>query len=222
IPATNTMRFNISALALTTIVVPALAAKTWDVNIVDGSFSPAIIDIAPGDTVRWPNNDGPDHAFVETAPGYRSCAPKAGGFNSGRKTVGESYQRTFQSQAVVNYKDGIGSNCAKMNTTGTIYVGPRPDDAPTETTEAAGGATSTSSGSASATGTDTSSSSSLSSSSSSSSAASTSTRASTTVSSTQTSETPTQTDKPSAANGLLAQGSFALGFAALVGALIAL
>ncbi|KAF9351717.1 hypothetical protein BGX26_010340 [Mortierella sp. AD094] len=206
------MRFDISALTLATIVVPVLAAKTWDVNIVNGSFSPAIIDIALGDTVRWPNTDGPDHAFVQTEPGYRSCTPLSGGFNSGRKTVGQSYQRTFQSEAVVNYKDGIGANCAKLNSTGTIYVGPRLADAPIETTSAAGGvATTTVSGSTSATGTATTTTG----------TASTSTGVTTTLTSTHTtSATPTETQK-SAGNSLLAQGSFALGFAALVGALVA-
>ncbi|KAG0004457.1 hypothetical protein BGZ79_009237 [Entomortierella chlamydospora] len=128
------------------------AAKTWSVNTVNGSFSPAIIDIASGDTVRWPNADGPDHAFVQTEPGYRSCTPKSGGFNPGRKTVGKSYRCTFQSEGEVSYKGGIGASYAKLNSTGTIYVGPRLADAVIEKINAAcGEPTTTVSGSTSAT-----------------------------------------------------------------------
>ncbi|KAF9902648.1 hypothetical protein BX616_001860 [Lobosporangium transversale] len=124
------MRFEITTFTtLALLVAPALAAKTWDVKIDDGKFSPSILDISPGDTVRWPLDDGGDHAIVETIPGPQSCTAKSGGFNSGRKTAGQPYQRTFPVQGVVNYKDGIGANCAKNNTVGTIYVGPRPSDA---------------------------------------------------------------------------------------------
>ncbi|KAF9213882.1 hypothetical protein BGZ59_004666 [Podila verticillata] len=83
-----------------------MAAKTYDVNVVNGLFSPQELDIQPGDTVRWPNNDG-----------WR--------FNSGTKTKGQAYQRTFPKNTVVNYKDGVGANCIN-GATGTIYVGPRP------------------------------------------------------------------------------------------------
>ncbi|KAG0018254.1 hypothetical protein BGZ82_000495, partial [Podila clonocystis] len=101
------MHFNLALIAMAAIVAPVLAAKTWDVNVVNGLFSPQELDIAPGDTVRWPNNDGADHAIVETNPGARTCNIKAGGFNSGRKTRGQAYQRIFPVAATVNYKDGI-------------------------------------------------------------------------------------------------------------------
>lgn len=123
------MRFNTAAVALVVMVAPSMAAKTWDVNVVNGLFAPQELDIAPGDTVRWPMNDGADHAIVETVAGPRSCKNKPGGFNSGRKTKGQPYERIFPTATVVNYKDGIGSNCAK-GATGTIYVGPRPSGAP--------------------------------------------------------------------------------------------
>ncbi|KAG0029602.1 hypothetical protein BGZ82_007838, partial [Podila clonocystis] len=60
------MKFNTAVVAFVVMVAPAMAAKTWDVNVVSGLFSPQDLDIAPGDTVRWPNNDGGDHAIVET------------------------------------------------------------------------------------------------------------------------------------------------------------
>ncbi|KAF9433294.1 hypothetical protein BGZ76_009634 [Entomortierella beljakovae] len=182
------MRFSISALTLA-VVVPIFAVKTWDVNIINNSFSPAIIEIEIGDTVRWPNNDGPDHIFVETIPGYRSCTSKQGGFNSGPMPDSQSYQRTFQNEGVVNYKDGNGSNCDKHNTTGTIYVGLKPDSTSTETTSAYGGAT------ISATGT--------------------SATAGTTVG-TVAGSTPTQATNPSSASVFSTQGSFVLGLVALL------
>ncbi|KAF9377051.1 hypothetical protein BGX21_003299, partial [Mortierella sp. AD011] len=146
------MRSCIPALTLAAIVVPVLAAKTWDVNIVNNPFSTAIIDIAPGDTVRWSNADGPDHAFVQTEPGHRLCTLTSGGFNSGRKVVSKSYQHTLQSEGKVSYKDNSDASCAKLNSTGTIYVEPRPADAIIEKINAAyGELTTTLSGSTSAT-----------------------------------------------------------------------
>ena len=118
------MKFNTAVVAFVAMVAPAMAAKTWDINVVNGLFSPQEVEIAPGDTVRWPNNDGVDHAIVETNTGARSCNAKAGGFNSGKKIKGQFYERIFPNATVVNYKDGIGANCVK-GATGTIYVGPR-------------------------------------------------------------------------------------------------
>ncbi|KAF9406068.1 hypothetical protein BGZ94_003256 [Podila epigama] len=128
------MHFNLSLLTVAAIVAPALAAKTWDVNVVNGMFSPQELDIAPGDTVRWPMNDGADHAIVETTSGARTCNNKAGGFNSGRKTKGQAYQRTFRTVGHVNYKDGIGANCVR-GATGTIFVhnGQRQGGGPSKT-----------------------------------------------------------------------------------------
>jgi len=122
----------ISAIAIiAAFVAPVLAAKTWQVTVVNGMFSPQELDIAPGDTVQWPLNDGPDHAIVQTNAGARSCNNMAGGFNSGRKTKGQAYQRTFAQATTVNYKDGIAANCVK-GAMGTIYVhtGARPSTNP--------------------------------------------------------------------------------------------
>ncbi|KAF9135589.1 hypothetical protein BGW39_001915 [Mortierella sp. 14UC] len=133
------MRFNITVLALVAFIAPSVLAKSWDVT-VDGKFSPQELDIALDDTVVWPNNDGADHAIVETNPGAHTCNSKAGGFNSGRKTEGQAYQRTFSAQAVVNYKDGMGTSCAN-GTHGTIFVGPRPGGADPNGSTTTGGAT---------------------------------------------------------------------------------
>ncbi|KAG0222812.1 hypothetical protein BGW42_006319 [Actinomortierella wolfii] len=134
------MRLEIPALAmLAALMAPILAAKTWDVTWDNGIPKPQELDILPGDTVRWPNADG-SHAIVETIPGPRTCTAKTGGFNSGTKPQGQAYQRTFPTAGVVNYKDGIGTNCQR-GAMGTIYVGPRPANA-----------TATPSGTATATG----------------------------------------------------------------------
>ncbi|KAI9240512.1 MAG: hypothetical protein BYD32DRAFT_408328 [Podila humilis] len=119
------MLFYITTVTIIALAAATMAAKTYDVNVVNGLFSPQELDIQPGDTVRWPNNDGANHAIVETVAGARSCNNKAGGFNSGTKTKGQAYQRTFPKNTVVNYKDGVGANCIN-GATGTIYVGPRP------------------------------------------------------------------------------------------------
>ncbi|KAF9919722.1 hypothetical protein FBU30_010613 [Linnemannia zychae] len=113
----------IAALSVATIfIAPALAAKVWDVNFVNGLFSPQVLNIAPGDSVRWLNNDGGDHAIVQTNSGSRTCNNLAGGFNSGVKSKGETYQRTFPNAGSVNYKDGVGANCVK-GAVGTINIG---------------------------------------------------------------------------------------------------
>ncbi|KAF9315841.1 hypothetical protein BG006_003685 [Podila minutissima] len=128
------MHFNLSLLAMAAIVAPALAAKTWDVNIgANGQFSPQEIDIAPGDTVRWPNTDGGDHAIVETIAGPRGCINKPGGFNSGRLPKNQAYARIFPTAGTVNYKDGVGANCLTKDASGTIYIGPRTTGTGTQT-----------------------------------------------------------------------------------------
>ncbi|KAG0310934.1 hypothetical protein BGZ97_012227 [Linnemannia gamsii] len=112
----------ITALSVAALfVAPALAAKTWDVNIVNGLFSPQELNIAPGDSVRWPNNDGGDHTIVQTTAGARTCNELARGFNSGPLAKGQSYQRAFPTAGVFNYKDGIIANCVK-GAVGTITV----------------------------------------------------------------------------------------------------
>ncbi|KAF8925367.1 hypothetical protein EDD21DRAFT_351315 [Dissophora ornata] len=195
------MRFDITALAIVAaLVAPALAAQTFDVIFVNGTFSPKVLDISAGDTVRWPNDDGAIHAIVETIPGPRSCTSKqVGGFNSGPKTQGEAYLRTFHVQAVVNYKDGIGANCIN-GATGTIYVGPRPSNATGDT-----GSTTTQSMSASSTV----------------SSSVTTSVSGTTVTTQTTAPTTSPTHAPNAAAGFSVQNSLAISAVALIGALVA-
>jgi plastocyanin len=212
------MRFDITVIALVAFIAPSVLARNWEVNFVDGKFSPQELDIAPGDTVVWPNTDG-DHAIVETNPGARTCNSKAGGFNSGRKAKGQPYQRTFPTQAVVNYKDGIGANCAN-GAVGTIFVGPRPAGpdpnatttnggtaSPTQTSDATTTTTATNGGTASPTRT-------------------TSPTNSPTNSPTMTASpvvTPTPTHRPNSARGLSAsENALFFGAVCFIGALAGL
>ncbi|KAF9577133.1 hypothetical protein BGW38_007856 [Lunasporangiospora selenospora] len=115
------MRFSAATVVAAAFVAPVLAARTWDVNWVNGVPQPQVLNISAGDTVRWPNNDGPDHAIVQTANGARSCNNLAGGFNSGTLTRGQAYNRTFNDVSAINYKDGVGNNC-QSGGQGTINV----------------------------------------------------------------------------------------------------
>ncbi|KAF9279721.1 hypothetical protein BGZ68_007730 [Mortierella alpina] len=124
------MRFDFLALVLVALVAPALAVKTWDINIrPDGKFSPPSLTIMPGDTVRWPNTNGGSHAIVQTdASG--SCKSMVSGFNSGSLAANKAYQRVFSSPAVIYYKDGVGANCKSKLAVGTIFVGQKRSVAP--------------------------------------------------------------------------------------------
>ncbi|KAF8945305.1 hypothetical protein BGZ47_002898 [Haplosporangium gracile] len=174
-------------------VAPALAAKTWDVNSVNGLFSPQELNIALGDTVRWPNNDGADHAIVETNTGARTCNNLAGGFNSGRLTNGQAYNRTFHTAGVVNYKDGISANCIK-GAVGTINVGAAGNGTSDDTATTTGSSvTATSTGSSGA-------------------ATATSSRTAAPIT--------TPTNKPNGASYLTSESSVFLGVVAFIGALI--
>ncbi|KAF9130174.1 hypothetical protein BG015_004040 [Linnemannia schmuckeri] len=191
--------FSVAAL----FVAPALAAKTWDVNFVNGLFSPQELNIAPGDSVRWPNNDGAEHAIVQTNAGARTCNNLAGGFNSGSLTKGQAYQRTFPTASVINYKDGIGANCVK-GAVGTINVG-----------NAGNGGNGSSSGTATATTTVATT------------ATATTATATVTVTATATATgsrtaapITTPTNRPNSASYLTPESSVFLGVAAFIGALI--
>ncbi|KAG0254609.1 hypothetical protein BG011_005631 [Mortierella polycephala] len=205
------------------IAAPALvSAKTWDVNINNNKFDPQELDVAPGDSVRWPMTGSGDHAIVQTNDGAPSCNSKAGGFNSGRKTQGQAYQRTFPNATTINYKDGIGANCLN-GAKGTIFVhtGDRPAGNPgaapgpiVSTSPASAPASAPASVPASA-------------SASAPASASASTPASTSMSNsgsnTGSTPTPTSTHVPilGAANGMLTPGkSILLGAACLIGTLV--
>ncbi|KAK3821347.1 MAG: hypothetical protein J3Q66DRAFT_367061 [Benniella sp.] len=192
------MRFDITTLALAALVAPALAVQIWDVNIVDGMFEPA------------------KEQITLLSRRLMELAHIPGGFNSGRKTPGQAYQQTLRQAGVVNYKDGIGANCLK-DAVGTIFVGPRPDNA-TETTIAPPAASTRAGSEPNSSVVATVTTAPL---------IATTTVAHTTVIATVSRilttmnliPTPTPSDTPNAASGLSAQGSLFLG---LIGALFVL
>jgi plastocyanin len=116
------MKFTTISL-IAAMIAPALAAKTWDIHVVNGLFPPQVLKIELGDSVRWSNNDDVDYSIVETTS-RRGCNNKPSGFNSGRMTKGQAYQQLFPAKGTYNYKNGIARNCEK-GTTGTIKVSPR-------------------------------------------------------------------------------------------------
>ncbi|KAG0290553.1 hypothetical protein BGZ96_005974 [Linnemannia gamsii] len=191
------MRFDITVLAVVALIAPSVFAKTWNVTESNNQFTPQELDIAPGDTVSWTSTTG-TYAIVETNDGPRSCVSKSGGFNSGTKDQGVAYSRIFPAAAVVNYKDGVSSNCAN-GAMGTVFVGPRPAG-----TNPNNG-TSTSSGTAGPT-------------------SSGSTGTSPTGSQTATSSTnPTSTTQPNSAYGLIAsENALFFGAICFIGALVGL
>jgi len=64
---------------------PALARADTSVSVVDNSFSPQTITIAPGDTVTWTNNGSMNHTVTADD----------GSFSSGSLSPGQSFTHTF-------------------------------------------------------------------------------------------------------------------------------
>jgi len=85
------------------------------VEIGDGGFSPGVLTVPPGTTIRWVNAGVEAHSATADA-----AAQAAGnGFDSGLLTAGESYTFTVTSAVTVTYADvGDAFN------TGTLIVDP--------------------------------------------------------------------------------------------------
>ena len=89
------------------------------VNIHDDAFDPAQLDIAPGTTVTWVNND--DEAHTVTADD--------GLFDSGRLAPGDSYSVWFDGSGTVAY------HCEPHpHMTGSVVVGESNSSSGGETT----------------------------------------------------------------------------------------
>jgi plastocyanin len=69
------------------------APETHTVIIKDLAFSPASLTIAPGDTVRWSNEDNRDHTVVASD----------GSFSSGNIAPGDSYSFRFRTKGDFAY-----------------------------------------------------------------------------------------------------------------------
>ncbi|KAG0366301.1 hypothetical protein BC939DRAFT_498170 [Gamsiella multidivaricata] len=105
----------IPLVLISAAIAPALGVKTWDVNIINGMFSPKELTIASGDTAVWPMTDSAPHMVVKTTSGARSCNSMAGGLNSGPKSKDRSFEHTFSYAAVVSYNGGTGNDCMKRD-----------------------------------------------------------------------------------------------------------
>ena len=106
----KTLLISLVVLFIATLAAASVSAKIVDVYAVDKPdhrFFPSIVKIAPGDTVRWWNMDtsGGDH----TATGST--------FDSGKIHVGNSYEYTFPTSGVYDYKCMIAPVM-----TGTVMV----------------------------------------------------------------------------------------------------
>ena len=96
--------------------VPSSFAATFQVSIIPGSgpskfcaetatcFNQSILNISPGDTVMWTNNDNMDHTLVDGLP---YAAQRGTIFDSGVIAPGKAYSFTFYNAGVYKYSDKI-------------------------------------------------------------------------------------------------------------------
>lgn len=93
-------------------VVCASQAAIIDVAIQNFAFSPNMVNILQGDTVRWTNLDFAPH--TATAAG--------GAFNSGTLGNGQSFSFTFNDVGTYDYSCRIHTHMM-----GTVHVAPVPE-----------------------------------------------------------------------------------------------
>ncbi|CAG8475865.1 8712_t:CDS:2 [Ambispora gerdemannii] len=85
-------------------------ASTWVVRVGDGGlkFDPAMLTVAPNDTITFNFLNGPHGVTQSTGP--KSCSPLNGGFKTDSRFVSENYSIKV-----------VGKHCAQ-GMTGTINV----------------------------------------------------------------------------------------------------
>ncbi len=73
------------------------APQVFEVSVTDNSFTPSVLSVAIGDTVRWSNVSGSLHNVVSCSPGQIGCegATAAESFTSGPATGFWSLDHTF-------------------------------------------------------------------------------------------------------------------------------
>lgn len=69
--------------------------QTWNVNITNFTYSPQILAIAAGDTVRWTNLDNRTHTATANLTGET--------FDSGNLTLDQTFTWTFDEPGTVAY-----------------------------------------------------------------------------------------------------------------------
>ena len=116
------MRINLFYIIFASIIlgfvsmIPQSFADTFQVSIIPGSgpgkfcaetstcFTPSILNISPGDTVMWTNNDNVDHIIVDGLP---YAVHRGTIFDSGIIPSGKTYSFTFYSAGTYEYSDKI-------------------------------------------------------------------------------------------------------------------
>ena len=74
--------------------------KTVDVNIADFAFSPSVITVKMGDTVRWTNQEKATHKVASNPHPTHTDLP---GLVSTILNLGESYSYTFDKKGTWSY-----------------------------------------------------------------------------------------------------------------------
>jgi LPXTG-motif cell wall-anchored protein len=90
-----------------------VAAATQSVSIVDFSYSPKNLTVAPGDTVTWTNNGSTQHTVTADS----------GDFNSGPLNPGQSFSHTFTTAGTVPYHCLFHGSAGGIGMAGVITVG---------------------------------------------------------------------------------------------------
>ncbi len=116
------------------VIVPSAFADTVQVTIIPGAgssdycsgtatcYTPSILNISPGDTVSWTNNDNVGHSLTSGLP-YGS---QPGVFDSGMIEPGKTYSFTFQNLGTYKYFDKDSKWMV-----GEVIVGPSTQPPPT-------------------------------------------------------------------------------------------
>ena len=97
-------------------IIPSSYAAMFQVSIIPGSgpsnfcaetatcFDQSILNISPGDTVMWTNNDNVDHTLVDGLP---YAAQRGTIFDSGVIAPAGTYSFTFYNAGTYKYSDKI-------------------------------------------------------------------------------------------------------------------
>jgi len=101
------------ALAFSMLLVqPIVARADTSISIVDNSFSPQTITIAPGETVTWTNNGTMQHTVTADD----------GSYDSGSLNPGASFSHTFTSAGTFPYHCTFHGAAGGVGMSGTIIV----------------------------------------------------------------------------------------------------
>lgn len=87
------------------------------ISISEDAFLPTTLEVGPGDTVVWENDDEVAHRIISFSGDE---------FSTPRLESGDTYERTFDEEGIVEFTD---PNIGRGNMCGAVIVG-NPDDEP--------------------------------------------------------------------------------------------